>query len=269
MPNTPTFHIRGLIEGSSDIQFIVDAFDASIPQLASIGSGGQWGSEPFSERSNIGEKIKIFEQAQRYQLTGEGDPIRIFVIEAEIPSSAVDELPASVRVRADDTGKNFLAVGSVMLSEGMYPPYLRPYFDKDTIKKELDGTRDYIYLEALITDYRTGPWRKGAGAALIEHSRQFCHERGKPILYVDSYGGNDRKLVKYYEAQGFLVVDDFEPLKPDGSKWPGVFYQLGISMNILALFSSLERRLVPGGGSPIRISASQRNEVKAGSSSPK
>jgi GNAT superfamily N-acetyltransferase len=73
---------------------------------------------------------------------------------------------------------------------------MRAHFGKDTIKKELDGKKDYIYLEALITDYRTGAWRKGAGAALIEHARQFCRDRGKKTIYVDAYAGNGRKLVK-------------------------------------------------------------------------
>ncbi|KAI3322491.1 acetyltransferase [Xylariaceae sp. AK1471] len=231
MLTAPTFHVRGLGEGIKDGQFMIDAFDASLPQLAAIGSGGQWGSEKLSEKSDaiMEEKIKIFEQAKRYQLTGEGDPIQIFIVEAEIPSSAVDELPASVRVRTDDGGKKFLAVGSVMLSEGLFPQYMRAHFDKDSIKKELDGTKDYIYLEALITDYRTGSWRRGAGAALIEHARRFCRERRKQIIYVDAYAGNGRKLVQYYENQGFSAVDDFENPMPGGSKWPGTFFRLDLT----------------------------------------
>ncbi|KAF2968370.1 hypothetical protein GQX73_g5231 [Xylaria multiplex] len=195
MASASPFHVRDL-EGPKDVKFLIEAFDASLPQLASIGSGGQWGSQPFSERPTTKDRIKIFEQALRYQLTGEGDPIRLFIIEAEIPSSAVDELPEPVHIRTDDAGKKFLAVGSMMLSEGMYPHYVGRHFDNDAIRKELDGTRDYLYLEALITDFRTGPWRKGAGAALIEYARQYCREKGKPILYGDCYSGNNRKLVK-------------------------------------------------------------------------
>ncbi|KAI8946931.1 acetyltransferase [Xylaria longipes] len=223
---SPIFHIRGLREGLEDGKFMIAAFDASLAQLASIGSGGQWGSEPLSERGGLDDRIKIFEQAKRYQSTGEGDSIRIFVIEAEIESG--DELPASVHVRTDDAGKKYLVVGSVMLSEGLYPHYMRPHFEKDSIKKELDGTKDYIYVEALITDYRAGPWRKGAGAALLEHSKQFCQERGKRMLYLDAYAGNGRKLIKYYEGQGFYLIDDFENPTPNGSKWPGAFLRMDL-----------------------------------------
>jgi GNAT superfamily N-acetyltransferase len=175
---------------------MIGAYDASLPQLAAIGSGSQWGTRTFSERTDIEDKIKVVEQALRYQSTGEGDPIRIFIAEAEIPPSAVDELPASVRIRTDDGGKMFLAVGSVMLTEGMFPHYMRPHFDKDAIREALDGTKDYIYLEAFITDFRTGPWRKGSGSALIDCARQFCRERGLRTIYLDAYAGNGRKLVR-------------------------------------------------------------------------
>ncbi|KAI1423677.1 acetyltransferase [Xylaria sp. FL1777] len=228
MSARPTFHIRGLEEGLGDDQFMIDAFNASLVHLASIGSGGQWGSEPFSERPDVEDRAKIFKQALRYQTTGEGEPRLIFIIEAEIPSSAVDELPASLKVRTDDAGRKLLPVGTVMLSEGIYAHYMSHFFHQDPIKKELDGTRDYLYLEALITDYRAGPWRAGAGAALIEHSRQFCRERGKRIIYIDSYAGNDGKLVRYYEKQGFSLVDYFEGPKPDGSMWPGAFYRMDV-----------------------------------------
>ncbi|KAI1133275.1 acetyltransferase [Nemania abortiva] len=227
MSATTTFHIRGLSEGIEDGQFMIDAFDASLPALAAIGSGGQWGLTPFAERPNVGARAKIFEQAQGYQSTGEGDPISMFIVEAEVSPEALAELPDSVYVRTVGD-KKLLAVGSVMLSEGIYPKYLNDHFDKEAIRKPLDGTSDYIYLEALITDYRTGPWRRGAGAALIEHARRFCREKGKSTIFVDSYAGNDRKLVKYYEKQGFTIVSDFESPKPDGSTWPGTFYRMDV-----------------------------------------
>ncbi|KAI0813256.1 acetyltransferase [Xylaria sp. FL0064] len=228
MSTTQTFHIRGLDEGLGDGQFLIDSFNATLPHLASIGSGGQWGSKEFSERANAEDRMKLVKQAARYQATGEGDPILVFVLEAEIPSSAIDELPHAVKVRTDETGKKLLPVGSVMLSQGLYPHYMGLFFHQDPIKKELDGTREYVYCEALITDFRTGPWRKGAGAALLEHARRFCKEKGKPILYVDCYAGNDGKLIRYYENQGFTLVDHFEA--PDESKWPGAFLRADIPL---------------------------------------
>ncbi|KAJ8121954.1 hypothetical protein ONZ43_g1724 [Nemania bipapillata] len=226
MSNTPTFYVRGLED--EDSQFIVDSFNASLPHLASIGSGGQWGSEPFAERANAEQRIKIYEQAKRYQSTGEGDPILVFIIEVAFPPEAAAELPASIHIRTSEFGDQYLAVGTMMLSEGIYPPYIGQTFHKEPIKKALDGTSDYVYLEALITDFRTGLWRKGAGAALIEYSRKFCLERGKQTIYVDCYAGNDGKLVKYYENQGFTIVDSFEGPKPDGTIWHGMVLRMDI-----------------------------------------
>ncbi|KAI1361644.1 acetyltransferase [Xylaria arbuscula] len=228
MATTPTFHVRGISESLGDGQFMIDAYDASLPQLASIGSGKQWGSTPFAGRSDTDEKIKGFKQAEHFQLTGEGPPVLIFLIEAEIPPSAVGELPSSVHARKDENGKTLLPVGTMMLSKGLYPHYMGAFFNQEPVKKELDGTQDYFYLEGLITDFRAGAWRKGAGAALINYARQFCRDKGQRILYADAFSGNDRKLVQYYEKQGFYVVDGFEAIKPDGSKWTGVFLRLDV-----------------------------------------
>lgn len=194
---TPAFHIRPLdFNGMEDIQFLIDSYDASLVQLASIGSGGQWGTQKFAERPDQAEKTKMFEEIKEYYLTGKGKPIRYFIAEVEIPPSAVDELPVSVRIRTDGDGKKFLAVGSVMITEGDCPYYIRLQFDKDSVKTALEGRDDYIYLEGLITDFRTGSWRKGSGAVLIEYARQYCREKGKRSIFLDSYAGNGRKLVK-------------------------------------------------------------------------
>jgi len=227
------FHIRGLTEGPEDIRFMIEAFDAALPELAAVGSGEQWGTVTFAQRPDKNEKLKVLEQARGYQTTGEGDPIQIFIAEVEIPSPATDELPASMRIRTDDDGKKFLAVGSVMLSEDIFPEYMKMQFDQPTVKQALDGTSDYVYLEALITDFRTGSWRKGAGAALIERCRQYCKEKGIKTIYLDGYAGNNRilprrvisisdhgamaqwcdmisnsSICRYYESQGFSLVQD-------------------------------------------------------------
>ncbi|KAI8631283.1 acetyltransferase [Xylariaceae sp. FL1651] len=223
----PNFGVRDADEG--DGQFMIDAFDASLSQLASIGSGGQWGSQPFAERENREERVQTFEQALRYQLTGEGEPIRIFIAETEIPLSTANELPALLHIRTSNDGKKFLAVGSVQLSEGIVSAPMRAMFTQDSIREELEGKSNFIYLDALITDFRAGQWRKGAGAALIEHARQYGRDKGMLTLYLDAWAGNSRKLVKYYENQGFSAVDDFEITMPDDSKWPGTLLRMDIT----------------------------------------
>ncbi|KAI0392082.1 acetyltransferase [Xylariaceae sp. FL0594] len=226
MSAKPKFHIRGLTPGPDDIRFMAEAYDSTLPHLAASGSGEQWGTTPFSERADKDEKLKTFEQARQFQETGQGDRhIRIFIaeveVEVEVPSS-LHELPSSVRVRTDNNDndnnkKQFLAVGSVMISRGIFPSYMRLQFDRHPAVKEalLEGKDDYVYLEGLITDFRTGPWRKGAGSALIAHCREYCRENGIKTIYLDGYSGNDRVLPKYYESQGFTLVQDLEFHMPD------------------------------------------------------
>ena len=48
-----TFHIRDAETSLDDGKFIVDAFDSTLPYLTTIGSGEQWGSVPFSERTGF------------------------------------------------------------------------------------------------------------------------------------------------------------------------------------------------------------------------
>jgi hypothetical protein len=194
MSTGTVFSIREAVE--SDSQFIADAFDATLTQLAAIGSGSQWGSQPLMEREDRGETVRVTQQALRFMSTGEGEPILIFIAEVEIPPSQIEELPVSLHTRRDNEGRTFLAVGTVRLSEDMMPGYVRKLFVQDLIRQELEGKKDYVYLEALITDFRAGSWRRGAGAALIQHAQEYCLQKSKPTLYVDSWAGNNKKLVK-------------------------------------------------------------------------
>ncbi|KAI1324740.1 acetyltransferase [Xylariaceae sp. FL0255] len=223
--STPIFLIREAKE--SDGQFLADSFDSSVRHLATIGSIGQWGTELFSQRQNASndKDEKVVRQALRYMSTGEGKPVCVYIAEVEIPSSAVKELPESVHTRTDNEGKFFLAVGTVRLSDDFMPDYVRAFLHQDKLKNELDGKKDYVWLEALITDFRTGSWRKGAGAALIRYSEEYCRRKSMSTLYVDSWAGNNGALVKYYEGQGFSVIDFFEGPKPDGSVWHGAIYK--------------------------------------------
>ncbi|KAI8947812.1 acetyltransferase [Xylaria longipes] len=228
MSTGSVFMIREAVE--SDGQFITDAFDATLIQLAAIGSGSQWGSQPFMERADRDEAVRVMQQALRFMSTGEGEPIRIFIAEVEIPPSQVEELPDSLNMRRDSEGRTFLAVGTVRLSEDMMPGYVRKLFVQDPIRQELEGKKDYVYLEALITDFRAGRWRRGAGAALIRHAQEYCLQKSKPTLYVDSWAGNDKKLVKYYEGQGFSVIDYFTGPGRYGGDWSGAVYRMEVTV---------------------------------------
>ena len=54
----------------------------------------------------------------------------------------------------------------------------------------------FLYLEVMVTDYRADPYRRGAGAALIQAAKEYGKSRGMGILYVDAWAGNEKKLVR-------------------------------------------------------------------------
>ncbi|KOV66274.1 GNAT family N-acetyltransferase [Streptomyces sp. MMG1121] len=58
----------------------------------------------------------------------------------------------------------------------------------------------------------------GAGAALLAHAAGETRRAGISLLRVDCYAGGDRKLVAYYEANGFIPTEAYTHGEND---WPG------------------------------------------------
>lgn len=59
---------------------------------------------------------------------------------------------------------------------------------------------------------------QGAGAALLAHAAEVTRRAGVRLLRVDCYGGGDRRLVAYYEANGFTPTHTYTTGEND---WPG------------------------------------------------
>ena len=73
-----------------------------------------------------------------------------------------------------------------------------------------DEPEDYVLL--LVSD----PAVRGAGRRLLDQSWQRARAQGIGLQRVDCYGGDDGKLVRFYESAGFTRT---EPFDVDG--WPG------------------------------------------------
>ncbi|KAI5458846.1 hypothetical protein BGZ63DRAFT_392157 [Mariannaea sp. PMI_226] len=102
----------------------------------------------------------------------------------------------------------------------------------DTVKpiiEKADADGDAFYLEVLISDFRTGSARKGAGAALVKKIKDYSVSRGAKVLFVDCWAGNDGNLVKFYTGQGFTPVSDFLVKRPDSGDWPGKLLRLNLA----------------------------------------
>ncbi|WP_329337824.1 GNAT family N-acetyltransferase [Streptomyces sp. NBC_00663] len=59
---------------------------------------------------------------------------------------------------------------------------------------------------------------QGVGSALIEHAAEETRLAGIGLLRVDCYAGDDGKLVRYYENNGFSRVEAFTVGE---QQWPG------------------------------------------------
>ncbi|OHE90631.1 acetyltransferase [Colletotrichum orchidophilum] len=191
-----------------DAAFIVEAFDSTLAPLAAFGSGEMWGSKPFSEKEGFTEEtLNDVETSERYRATGEGDALRVFIAEVEVgpsapsaiaPHDAGQEEPG-LRYRVADDGKRYLSVGTAVVRTNWLPGHVKAQFDRENIRDALEGKNDFVYLDVMVTDYRTGHHRKGVGEALIRRVKEYGVEEGMQVLYVDAWAGNKRKLIRFYE----------------------------------------------------------------------
>lgn len=242
MSSQPRFHVREADSAAGDGDFIIAAFDSALPYLASIGSHEQWGLTPFSEREGwVAETMQQVKDAEAYQLTGEGDALRILILEAEIPASddGTGSTPGvGVLETADkrhklhsrivpELGRNVLPVGFAFLREDDVPRYI---LTQEHIAIEEAERESCVYIEVMIVDRRVdNAMRRGAGAALIQGIEEFGRKRGKSCLFIDGWAGNDKKLIRYYIQQGFQALDDFSLSRKDKSPWNGTLMQMKIS----------------------------------------
>ncbi|KAK1594560.1 acetyltransferase [Colletotrichum navitas] len=237
--------IRGAGALHQDDAYIVEVFDSTLPYLEAIGSGGMWGSRPFSEKEGFREQTAADVRAsERYRARGEGEALRIFIADAEVePSSAAaaaaplplpsgsDDEPrrhAGLRYWTADDGALLLSVGAAFVRDDWLPGHVKSQFHVDAIRAELEGKEGFVYLDVLITDFRTGHERKGAGKALVKQARDYGLERGAKTLYLDAWAGNGRKLVKFYRNLGFSIVADFGMKRANGTIWPGTLMRVGL-----------------------------------------
>jgi hypothetical protein len=165
-----TFQIRSGRKDPSDAIFIAEAFDASISYLNSIGSGSQWGTKKKSEDAAFVTTLEQYlsDSIEKPDQTG-------FYIAAK--SMRDDDLTA--------------CGGAVVLSA--LPDYVRVSSEAMSV---LNGLVNFDFLQILIADQRVQPHSRGVGSALIQYVKQEARRKGRAILLVDCWDGNNGLLVK-------------------------------------------------------------------------
>lgn len=169
------FHVRNASSAEDDAQFIIAAWDSTLPYLASIGAGEMWGDQPFSQREgSLQELVDIIRSSEEHD---ESESRRLLV--------------AEVKTLTDGSGSSVQA-GAAMIRDAL-PTYL---LERPELKSEIEKGHSLLYIEVLISDRRAQHRSRGAGAALIEAIKGRALEEGKSAMYVDAWAGNDRKLNK-------------------------------------------------------------------------
>ncbi|OJJ69018.1 hypothetical protein ASPBRDRAFT_46300 [Aspergillus brasiliensis CBS 101740] len=236
------FHLRPAKPTPTDHAFILSTFDSSLPFLASIGSHEQWGKTPFSQRGDFSEAtLKELNSSEEYRLTGTSSidgNLRIFIAERELfhhhHHNDGNEEETSEFVRVTSDGRRFLPVGFGYVRENWVPKYVKVQMHLPMPDVDISGNGGggFLYIEVMVTDRSGGDDRRelsrGAGAALIKGIKEYGEARGMKTLWVDGWAGNERKLIRYYEQQGFRAVGEWSHIRANNVPWLGTLMCMDI-----------------------------------------
>lgn len=84
------------------------------------------------------------------------------------------------------------------------------------------ATEPELYVRLLITHRDFAGM--AVGSRLLDHAETLARRQDANLLRVDCYAGNDGRLVRYYERQGFVRTEAFTVERPSGD-WPGQYLQ--------------------------------------------
>ena len=112
---------------------------------------------------------------------------------------STDEAKVGFVRKLMDSGTTIIAEsGGIVVGAAIYGPERMPYVPA--------VEEPEIYISLLITSQSVR--RVGVGTALLEAIRNSTRELGIPLLRVHCWSGGDRKLISYYEGQGFTPTID-------------------------------------------------------------
>ncbi|CAG9996130.1 unnamed protein product [Clonostachys byssicola] len=229
---TGHFHIRNAEVSFNDAQFIIDAFDSTLPHLAAAGNIEQWGTKPFSKRAGFAERIEdMVAKSESFYKTGTGHPVRVFIAEVEDdPGTASASTTAKLARRVDVDGKALVAVSFAIVLDERFVSYLQ---ESESLKNHVGAALEkgnFVFLWYLVTDHRVIGKHRGAGNALIERVKHYASDHGRQAVWVDCWDGGNGLLVKYYVDRHFEIVEGFTISDTkNGTTWKGKLLRLDLS----------------------------------------
>lgn len=180
----------------SDIDFILAAFDSTLPFLQSLGNEGQWGTTPFSQQEGfIDEVHKEVARSENFHANSTGERFLALIAEREVSQNdAID--PAKQFIRTEQ-GKRYLSTGATYIRDDEAPAYFATKVP--TVDAELKAAKEqgYIYMDVLL-GYQDapGPYRKGAGVALLDRVKQYAKDKNKASIYLEIWVNNENGLLR-------------------------------------------------------------------------
>ncbi|EON96206.1 putative gcn5-related n-acetyltransferase protein [Phaeoacremonium minimum UCRPA7] len=170
---------------TEDVPAVLRLVDIAIEWLVSHGRTSQWGTEPRSK-----------------------DPARIKQA-TEFAESGGMWLAVTKPDRGDQTKSelgNEMASGDIVVKDGEW--VIGALTVGDAMSYVTPATEPELYIKFLITDRS---WAgSGLGTLLLDKARELARQANVTLLRVDCFAGQDQKLVKYYESQGFVRTESFE-----------------------------------------------------------
>ena len=180
-----------------DVAGIALLMDIAIEWLEREGRTGQWGTGKASENPDRINQLTEFVESG-------GTWVLVDTNAADTAGATNDDGPNGPGEGAVGSGgrqagnRTFRGIiGALTASSGAeLKPWITP------------ATEPELYISFLIT-HRA--WNgRGVGKRLLEQARKLARAAEVSLLRVDCYAGDDGKLVKYYESQGFEKREAFE-----------------------------------------------------------
>lgn len=183
----PKLHVRSATLRDGDDVRMIEFYNSHISWLRAIGSGQQWRTELTADEQSlprIQKWISKSEETERDCRSFDKDWARAFIGEVEVLDSSK---LSPEQARLCRNGR--IPVCSMVLT-GRSSDYTRSIFP------EQDQEDPFVFLQLLISDRRTGEFRVGAGAALLDLAKDEVRRLGLKRFVGDCFGGNERRLIK-------------------------------------------------------------------------
>lgn len=186
----PSIYIRPASTATDDALRLLRNFDSQLPWLSSIGSTAQWGSSPRSNQEDARAKYrgKVESSERGWNDPWSRDWVKAYIAEVEMKREDLSSELLELAIESTNDAVRLPVAGMVL--QGQSSEYVRG------IVPENDNDDPFIYLLYLMSDRRTAPHGKGAGAALISHAKDEARKLGIRRLCLDCWSGNDHKLIQ-------------------------------------------------------------------------